>query len=841
VETKGSEKRAAERYLVRSFKIGLLTFLLLTCSSHHTARVSAAVQSSSTKADSHPRRVLLLHSFGREFAPYSVFTGIFRTELAQQMGSPIEYFDVALESARFDDGSGQQDRAYTQYIQALFANGPPDLVVSIGGPAARFVQRNRRQLFMNTAFLIGAVDDRHLNNASLTNNDSIVAVHNDPSLIIENILLLLPQTQRIEIVLGNSPLEKLWVSQVRQEFARFGGRVEFEFLNDLSFSQMKQRIGNLPPNSAIFFGQLTVDAAGVPHEEEDLLDTFHSVANAPIFGMFDYQLPHGIVGGSLISIQDLSTETASVARRILMGESPKNTRLPVRLADSPRFNAAELQRWNIPENRLPPGSAVLLRQPTFWQLYGWHVGIVAGVCVVEAFLIAILLRSRRRLRGAESLFRTVTDAAPALLWMSDTAGRRVYFNQRWLDFTGRSAADVLGDGWFQDIHPDDRPRYTSEFNAAFEARQPFVLRYRLRRADGQYRWMTAYGVPRHDAAGQFAGYIGSSIDETDLKTKQDALLESETRLRAILDTSVEAILTINPQGVILSANLSAYSILDYRPSELLGRNIKTIIPEPFRDQRDQSLSHCIAADQTPAIPADRELSALRKDGTSVPIELAVREVTLGGRKLFTAFIRDITHLRQAELAHREHKWQLIRAQEDERARVARDLHDDIVQRLAVLALDIASIERAGPGNPFSFAGLAGAHQDLANLSHDVHSLAYQLHPTILEDLGLAEAIKTECQRVARRRSMQAEVKLRDLPPVLSRETSICFFRVAQEALRNVERHSKARAVEISLAKIDNGLQLAVHDDGIGFNASSRRNHPSLGLSGMRERMRLLGG
>ncbi len=127
------------------------------------------------------------------------------------------------------------------------------------------------------------------------------------------------------------------------------------------------------------------------------------------------------------------------------------------------------------------------------------------------------------------------------------------------------------------------------------------------------------------------------------------------------------------------------------------------------------------------------------------------------------------------------------------------------------------------------------------LSEDVHALAYRLRSAVLEDLGLVDALKAECERFSRRESIPAELNLTELPATLPRDVSICIFRITQEALRNVARHAKARAVTVSLRSLEGGLQLAVHDDGIGLDPALHRSPASLGHASMRERTRLLGG
>jgi signal transduction histidine kinase len=132
-------------------------------------------------------------------------------------------------------------------------------------------------------------------------------------------------------------------------------------------------------------------------------------------------------------------------------------------------------------------------------------------------------------------------------------------------------------------------------------------------------------------------------------------------------------------------------------------------------------------------------------------------------------------------------------------------------------------------------------EGLVRVSDDVHALSYRLHPLVLEDLGLVAALKTESERFTQRESIPVEVKLHDLPESTPRDAALCLFRVAQEALRNVARHAQAAKVEITLRGLEDGLQLAVRDDGRGFDPAAQRSPPSLGLSSMRERVHLLGG
>jgi signal transduction histidine kinase len=199
---------------------------------------------------------------------------------------------------------------------------------------------------------------------------------------------------------------------------------------------------------------------------------------------------------------------------------------------------------------------------------------------------------------------------------------------------------------------------------------------------------------------------------------------------------------------------------------------------------------------------------------------------------------DVTERRRAEEEARDLSGRLITAQEDERARLARALHDDITQRLAALAIQ-AGRRESNLSDPTARQFVCSIRSDLAQLSEDVHALCYALHPAILEDLGLIEALKTECDRFRSVEAIPVSFSAEDVDEP-RRSVALCLYRIAQEALRNVARHASATSIEVSLRVLGGGLQLAVHDNGVGFDPA-RKHRPSLGHAGMRQRLSLVGG
>jgi signal transduction histidine kinase len=349
-------------------------------------------------------RVLILHSFGRDFAPYNAVSSVFRTELARQSAAPIEFLEASLETVRFTESGSEIP--IVDYLRVLVAGRLPALVVPFGAPAMNFLQRHRERLFPGVPILFSALDRRHLRNVSLGADATAVSVSLDLPGMIENILHVLPRTKTIAVVIGNSPLEKFWLTELRQELRPFTNRVQFTWLNELSFESMRKRLAALPPNSAIFYAVLLVDAAGVPHEQERALEILHSEAIAPIFGVFDSQLGRGIFGGPLYPTQEVSRESVRLALRILGGESPSNIQ-PLSLGPgTPIYDWRELKRWNISESRLRPGSVVRFRELTLWERYRWYIVAALAIIAIQAVLIAdLFLQHARRRRSERDLQR----------------------------------------------------------------------------------------------------------------------------------------------------------------------------------------------------------------------------------------------------------------------------------------------------------------------------------------------------------------------------------------------------------------------------------------------------
>jgi signal transduction histidine kinase len=353
----------------------------------------------SQAADPEPKRVMILHSVGREFRPWNTYAKDIRAELDRQSRWPVDVQEHSLVSAR--SGDPRADALFLDYIRALYAGAPPDLIISVGAPSAGFLQRHRQELFPSTPILFTVLEQRRVQYSSLTENDTVVAIRHDFLVLFESFLQIAPDTKVIAIINGNSPNEKYWQKEMRRELQPLDGRIEIRWYDELSYEDVLKQTASLPPNSAIFWYQMIIDAAGVAHEGDRALTRLYATANAPIFTHDDAFFGQEIIGGPMHSALGGSRRAMAVAMRILDGERPGDIKTPPSDFARPKFDWRELQRWNISASRLPPGSEILFREPTAWERYSWQIALIIAVILLQAGLISALLNAHRWRRLAE--------------------------------------------------------------------------------------------------------------------------------------------------------------------------------------------------------------------------------------------------------------------------------------------------------------------------------------------------------------------------------------------------------------------------------------------------------
>lgn len=313
-----------------------------------------------------------------------------------------------------------------------------------------------------------------------------------------------------------------------------------------------------------------------------------------------------------------------------------------------------------------------------------------------------------------------------------------------------------------------------------------------------------------------------------------ALRDSAERLRAILETAVEGIITIDERGIIESFNLAAEGIFGYRAAEVIGKNVSILMPSPHRQRHDSYIANYRHTGHAKIIGIGREVVGRRKDGTAFPMDLSVSEVRLADRRLFTGFIRDITERKRLEK-------EILEISERERRRIGHDLHDGLCQHLAGIEMMSQVLEEKLSPRSRDAARRAGEiAKNVRDAIGQTRSLARGLSPVTLESEGLVSALHELALNTEK--IFGVTCRLDCNPPVsVSDQTGAThLFRLAQEAVANAIKHGRAKRISIQLTNGKGCVVLKVDDDGAGFPADIPRSN-GMGLRIMQSRVGMMNG
>src|SRR6516164_1629734 len=446
-----------------------------------------------------------------------------------------------------------------------------------------------------------------------------------------------------------------------------------------------------------------------------------------------------------------------------------------------------------------------------------------------------LKRSEAVLRESEEHFRLLADTAPVLIWQSGKNKLCTYFNRPWLDFTGRSMEEELGDGWAEGVHPEELQKCLETYTQSFDRREKFRMEYRLRHHDGHYRWIVDIGVPRFNQDGSFAGYTGVGVDITERKLAEDQLREYEKAVEA----AEEMIAVVDREYRILLANRKYATMRNIVKEKILGRFVHEVLNRGlFEAVVKPKLDECF---QGKVVRYEMKYTYPDLGERDVSVSYFPIEGTTGVVGAACIF-QDITERKRLEESLTGMTRKLIEAQEQERSRIGRELHDDVNQRLAMLALELETSKQNPPNSAEDISRLlTDVRERITEVSSDVQSISHQLHSSQLEYLGIVGAVKSFCREFAARQKVEIDFTHDDIPRPVSREVSLCLFRVLQEALHNAAKHSQVRHFEVRLGCSAGQVELTVSDRGAGFDADMAMSKGGLGLTSMRERVRLVNG
>jgi len=458
---------------------------------------------------------------------------------------------------------------------------------------------------------------------------------------------------------------------------------------------------------------------------------------------------------------------------------------------------------------------------------------------VATLIASISRRKESELREADEMYRSLVELAPDGIGVSDHQGHVLFVNEALVRLLGaRDRSDLIGRQLADFIHPDfqeARRKRMTDLVAGTPA-SPMELKWVT--LDGRIIDVETTGVPVHrNKKLLLQGFVR---DLTERKKTAAKLEETARRMEALFSAALDAIVLIDSTGRFVDANPAASALLGYTREEILSRSVGDFTP-PDKKAAVAAIWNDAKSSQN----LRGEFANVRKDGEVRNFDYAIVSNVLPG--LHCAFMRDITARTLAELSVRQLSARLLQLQDEERRRIARQLHDTTAQNLAALQLHLSRIARSPAASDSAIRELVNQSIELTELSvAEIRTLAYLLHPPMIEDAGLLPALRWYAQGFEERSGIKV---ILDLPPELDRlplEVATTLFRIVQEALTNVQRHSGSAVARIRIERQPQALHLEIEDEGHGMPEALRQDETlflaaGVGIAGMRERVREHGG
>ena len=510
------------------------------------------------------------------------------------------------------------------------------------------------------------------------------------------------------------------------------------------------------------------------------------------------------------------------------------------------------------------------------------------------------------LRENETKLNLATVASRAGFWIMDSDSGYVWVTPRTRELLLFAPDEKLNyENIFKAVHPEDRVRIYMVVQQTLQSGENFFFDFRAVRPDGSLRWISARGQQYGKVAEEPIRILGLFLDITERKQVEDVLQErlrfekllSELSARFVnitndrVDTEIEgglrqileffqfdrcSLLRILPDKaswqithIVSSGHVPPYpagtefprSLFPWAYDKLTKQNEAVFIsklddlPAEANVDRQSCIEWGICSYYNIPILVDDSCSHVihintAKSGRSWSEELFSR-LRLVGEIFINALVRkqreetlreNARLLRENENELRGLAGKLIYVQEEERSRIARELHDDLGQRLTAFSIDLGRLEKKLLGQQAPLQeSLREMKNAIVGISEDAHNLSRQLHPSVLDDLGLIKAVKSECASFSRREGTEVVFNHENIPRVISKDLSLSLYRIVQEGLNNISKHACAEHISVSLTGTDHVVVLSIQDNGVGFDWEEVKRHPGLGFSSMRERARFIGG
>jgi PAS domain S-box-containing protein len=795
-------------------------------------------------------------------------------------------------------GGDSDDKLQAELFRQEFRTVHFDLIVAIKNPALVFAVRHRSDVFGNSPVVFCDVNKHQEVLGNLGPGVGGAVVDLDVDSFLSVIHQVQPTVTQVSLITGDSPAE-LGLLKVAGRKTGTEPSLHIDYWVGLTVPEVRAKLAGLPKNSVVLYTSEFRDHEGHYFVPKDFLAEIAPYSAAPIYSISTTFLGTGTVGGILYDpTADVKTAT-DLAMPVLNGGDPAALHATL---ESPvlAFDDHALRRYAIPETNLPAGSSLLFQEPSIWTRYRRQIGgLLVFIAVQSALILGLFFEVRER-RRAQTLIaqrlaveQLISDFSSRLATSSDDdldaeieTGLRQMMR---LERTDRVCWYVMEEGAkaFEQrysVHTPEMPaspRFISFESTPWTAESLLagkrVVLSSLDELPGSaevdrdyFKKIKAKSValiPSHSGPGERGvlglvavssrkewpreligqlGILGDVIGAVVQRKKaMKSRTESDSRFLRIFQESPIGIALESMEGGLLFVNPALCSFFGYEAEELAGRSC-TELSNPEDAQREVILFEQLREGRIDHYQIEKRF--LRKEGQEI-----VGRVNVSLLKsdtfdpLVIGMVEDITgqklteqKLEVAEVDRQNLASRLIKAQDEERLRISRELHDDIGQRVSLVSVELDGFLRSLLfAEPEAMESLRKVRREIDDLATDIHQLSHELHSSKLQHLGLPAVLRELCQNISQQHGIKVDLQIGSQARQLSSDVALCLFRVTQEALTNIAKHSASETALVDVSEADGWVHLRIKDWGAGFDASVPSQ--GIGLASMRERLRIAGG
>ena len=853
----------------------------------------------SAQSDLASKKVLVLHSFAYAQPVYKIIDqALIESFVAGGLNFNNLYFEF-LDLAR-NPGQEYRDELSNAFRQKYLGRGL-DLVVALHQQSLEFLIKEGQSFYPEGPILCILGDPvPDIQHSDAKRPLIYLPFSIDVIATVKAILTLQPDTRKIVVIAGSAPVDRRFLDLVQAALKAWKGELDVEFTPPLPLDEILKKVAQLPRKTAILYTNVAADSTGKTYMPRDVARMISRSANAPVFGLYETLLgDNGIVGGAILNHQLEGERAVRSAMELLRGQLPSKplTILPAPLV--PMFDWQQLKRWGMNEAVLPADTIILNKPVSAWERYRIYIVAGAVVCLAEAALIVFLIVQRRRRKVAEEDLNQFFNVSLDLPCIANTDGYFLRLNPTWDRILGYTREELMARKFLDFVHPDDLDGTREAISSLVSRKKVVSFENRYRCKDGTHRWLEWNSVP----AGNLI--YAAARDVTERKQAEEARRERlqfeqllsglSARFVNMPPDRVDAEIEDGLRQVLEFFRVDRCALLRLLPGKASWQithiassdhvpppRVRVELPRslyPWAYEKLTQEHEVVSISRLDDLPAEANVDRQTciewgiRSYANVPIligesvdhiihvnsvksEFVWPEEIFPRLRLLGEIFVNALERKRAEEASRESErilkenerdlrglaGRLIYAQEEERSRLARELHDDLAQRLAVFAIDVGRLEQQLMDPPAPVREeLREMKNGIVGISQDVHGLSRRLHPSILDDLGLVKATESECAGFSRREGIEVVFKHENIPRVIPKDVSLSLYRIIQEGLRNISKHACAEHISVSLKGIDQDVLLSVQDDGIGFDWAEVKENPGLGFLSMRERARLIHG